>query len=226
MGAPTLPAPATKGPTARFTLGLLLLTASLLGVEGFLAPLPRSGLVGRGAGASGAAAAPRGPHPFLAAPRSSALRRLYASVDTKEEEEEKAAIVVDEQAQKEMERLLADGTDLLGLVDHLREHKDRVRLSWEQVRGAFFHGCGTTRRYVTNPTNPISPHAAQGARLLDRMADTKTFRANLLARQEAGLVPATEKETKMDVSLCVCRALPCPTPALPCLVWCCVVSPT
>ena len=61
---------------------------------------------------------------------------------------------------------------------------------------------------------PPRAHTPQAARLLDRMADSKTFKGNLLARQEAGLAPANERETGMDVSfvfyfvfrspLCVC----------------------
>lgn len=31
------------------------------------------------------------------------------------------------------------------------------------------------------------------------MADSKTFRANMLERQEKGLIPATERETRMEV---------------------------
>ena len=40
---------------------------------------------------------------------------------------------------------------------------------------------------------------------MDLMADTKTFKGNLLARQEAGLAPANERETGMDVRAFVVR---------------------
>lgn len=41
------------------------------------------------------------------------------------------------------------------------------------------------------------------------MADTKTFKGNLLARQEAGIMPTNEKEMGMDVRLCLCLCI-CP----------------
>jgi hypothetical protein len=77
-------------------------------------------------------------HPFLLTrqqPGRLSQQRLYAAVDTEEKEKEAAvpAVVVDEKAQAEMERLLAEGTDLLGLVDHLKANKGRVRLTWAQV---------------------------------------------------------------------------------------------
>lgn len=60
-------------------------------------------------------------------------QRLSAGVDTEEKVDENKQAIIDQKAQQEFERLLQDGTDLLGLVDHLKKHRGGVKLTWEQV---------------------------------------------------------------------------------------------
>ncbi len=125
-------------------VGLLALALGGMGVAAFLSPLPshhHHHLVGGRAAAASAAVGQGGrqqqQHAFLASgPRRPSQQRLYAAVDTEEKKETAgaaAAVVVDEKAQAEMERLLEEGTDLLGLVDHLKAHRGGVRLTWAQV---------------------------------------------------------------------------------------------
>lgn len=124
------------------SIALLLLLALSGGVAAFLSPhLPSSsGPSGRVA-AGRTCVAPLGLHriagsPFLPQPARSQQPRLFASVDTEEKgkEEKAVAVVVDPKAQQELERLLAEGSDLLGLFEHLKAKRGQVKLTWEQVR--------------------------------------------------------------------------------------------
>lgn len=133
-------APGAMAAAAAAAVLLLLVSAS---ATAFLSPLPATGrsVMWRGGAAGGgtrvAAAMPRAAGPFfLFPPRSQ--QRLFASVDTEEKEttttqETKAMAVVDPKAQQELERLLAEGSDLLGLVEHLQANRKSVKLTWDQV---------------------------------------------------------------------------------------------
>jgi hypothetical protein len=132
----------TMGGRATTTL-MLLLAVLVCKASAFLSPFPAppahrhalSSSVGRGAAAG---AGGGGRHPFLPTPlgrrqQRRSQQRLHAALDTEEKEKEAKAAIVDQKAQLEFERMLAEGKDLLGLVDHLKAHRGGVRLTWDQV---------------------------------------------------------------------------------------------